>query len=686
MPPPTEGRRAGSRPGNATRRLAACAALAAGCLPLPAADSAPAVAAVDRAYMDPSVSPCRDFYDYANGAFNKVPIPADYSAFGVGQEIDARNHAVLKDILEAAARSPGPKGSVTQRVGDFYASGMDEAAVEREGLRPIAPLLAAIQAAATPAELSRLIGRLQNQGVSAAFGFAVQQDDKDSAAMIAKLSQGGLGLPDRDYYFQSGEDSGRIRAAYGAHVARILGLAGDAPAVARSEAEAVVAFETALARASRTLVALRDPESNYHRVARADLGRVAARVDWEGFLGAVGFPSSEKRLLVGQPEFFSALDRMLGGEPAATWRLYLRWRLLDTVSDYLGRAFVEESFAFDGRVLEGETEMKPRWLRVLAAVDGAVGEDLGQLFVARAFSPAARQRVLEMVNFHVEAMHGRIEAATWMSPSSKAEAHRKLAAMRVKVGYPDTWRDYRGLDIARRPYVLNVLAAAAFESNRQLAKLGKPVDRAEWQMTPQTNDAYYDVSLNEIALPAGALQPPAFDPRASDGDNYGALAPTIGHEITHGFDDQGRQYDSQGNLRNWWTASDARGYQERAERIAKLYDGYEVLPGLHINGHQTLGENIADVGGLRLSFEAYKLATRGRPQPAVDGFTPTQRFFIAFAQEWRSNDRPELVRLILGSDVHSPERWRVLGPVANFPEFRQAFGCPEPAPSWPPIW
>ncbi len=629
--------------------------------------------------MDPAVSPCRDFYDYANGAYNKVPIPAAYSEYGVAQEIDARNHDILKGILEAAARAPGPKGSVTQRVGDFYASGMDEAAIERAGLRPIAPLLAAIEAATTPAELSRLIGRLQGQGVAAAFAFSIQQDDKESRAMIAKLSQGGLGLPDRDYYFQAGDDSERIRAAYRAHVARILELAGDAPATARSEAEAVLAFETALAQASRTLVALRDPESNYHRLARGDLGGVAAHVDWEGFLAAVGFPASEKRLLVGQPEFFSALDRMVAGEPASTWRLYLRWRLLDSVSEYLGRAFVEEAFAFEGRVLEGETELKPRWLRVLGAVDGAVGEDLGQLFVARAFSPAARQRVLAMVRFHIEALHARIEAAAWMSPSSKQEAHRKLAAMRIKVGYPDTWRDYRALDIARRPYVLNALAGASFEFKRQMAKLGQPVDRAEWQMTPQTNDAYYDVSLNEIALPAGTLQPPAFDLGASDCDNYGALAPTIGHEITHGFDDQGRQYDSQGNLRNWWTESDARGYQERAERIAKLYDGYEVLPGLHINGHQTLGENIADIGGLRLSYEAYKLATRGRPQEPIGGFTPQQRFFLAFAQEWRSNDRPELVRLLLGSDVHSPERWRVLGPVANFPEFRQAFGCPEPA-------
>jgi len=644
------------------------------------------IVAVDRSYMNLSASPCRDFYAYANGAYDKVPIPGDYSEYGVNQEIDERNHAILKEILETSARNGGPKGSLAQRVGDFYASGMDEASIEREGLHPLQPMLDAIQAISTPSELAGMVGRLHGQGLPVAFGFWVQQDDKDSATMIAAFEQGGLGLPDRDYYFQAGDDAEGIRRAYVAHIARTLGLAGDTSASAKAGADAIMAFETKLARASRTIVELRDPDRNYNKLARTGLSRLASRLDWEGFLSAFGFPASEKTVLVGQPEFFSALDQLIATEPIETWRLYLRWRVLSLTSNYLGLEFEQEHFAFAGTTLSGETEMKPRWKRFLEEEDDAIGEDLGQLYVKRAFSTSAKARVLEMVGFHIEAMHGRIEGAAWMSEATKKEAYRKLAAIRSKVGYPDRWRDYGKLDVARRAYVLNVLAASAFEFRRQLSKLGKPVDRDEWGITPQTNDAYYDRTLNEIVLPAGILQPPFFNEGASDADNYGALASTIGHELTHGFDDQGRKYDWQGNLKNWWSDADASGFQVRAERIAKLYDGYEVLPGVHINGHQTLGENVADTGGLRLSYEAYKLATRGRRQDPSDGFTPDQRFFIAFAQGWRTNTRPEKLRLTVGSDVHSPARWRVLGPVANFPEFRTAFGCSEPVETWPPVW
>jgi predicted metalloendopeptidase len=636
--------------------------------------------------MDLSASPCTDFYDYANGAYNQAPIPADNAEFGVTAEIDERNYEILKDILEKSAQTKVPKGSVAQRVGDFYAAGMDEAGVEKAGLSPIAPLLDAIRAVASPTDLPPLIGRLQSQGIGVAFDFEILQDDRSSATMIAKVSQGGLGLPDRDYYFQTGEDSERIRTAYVAHIARVLELAGEAADSAKTEAAAVMAFETKLAKSSRTIVALRDPAANYTKVDRRELSKMAPHLDWDGFFGSFAFPASETHLVVGQPEFLTGLDQMLAAEPLATWRLYLRWSVLDAVSDYVGRNFVEESFAFGGRVLAGEREMKPRWKRVLMAEDAAIGEDLGQLYVKRAFSASARARVLKMVRYHIEALHRRLEGASWMSPVTKEEAYRKLAAIRIKVGYPDRWRDYSGLDISRRAYVLNVLDASAFEFRRQLAKLGKPVDRGEWQMTPQTNNAYYDSNLNEIVLPAGTLQPPAFDETALDCDNYGALAPTIGHELTHGFDDEGRQYDDRGNLRDWWTESDARAFQERAELIAKLYDSFEVLPGLHINGHQTLGENIADTGGLRVAYEALKLATKGRPERPAEGFTPDQRFFIAFAQEWRTNMRPEYVRLIIASDVHSPDRWRVLGPVKNSPEFQRAFHCPGPAETWPSIW
>ena len=447
-----------------------------------------------------------------------------------------------------------------------------------------------------------------------------------------------------------------------------------------------MAFETTLAKASRTLVELRDPEKNYNKFNLTALDKLTAGLDWKNYFAKIAFPTSEKSVLVRQPEFFKALGKLLTSEPLAVWRNYLRWHLLSEAANYLSKPFVEERFAFYGKRLSGTTELRPRWKRVLAAEDMAIGEDLGQLFVQKAFSPAAKARALTMVKLHKEAMRGRIRGNTWMSQTTKDEAYKKLDTMRSKVGYPDKWRDYGKLEIARRPYVLNVLAANEFEFRRELAKLGKLVDRGEWNMTPQTNNAYYEPTLNEICFPAGILQPPFFDEKADDATNYGAIGATIGHELTHGFDDEGRQYDSQGNLKNWWTDDDAKAFQARAERVAKQYDAFEVLPGLHINGQQTLGENIADVGGLRVAYAAFKLATKGKKLMTIDGFTPDQRFFIAFAQSWRTNERPEAVRLHVGSDVHSPVRWRVLGSVANFPEFRQAFGCLQPAETWPPIW
>jgi predicted metalloendopeptidase len=644
------------------------------------------VRGVDRSYMDPAVSPCKDFYAYANGAFEKVPIPGEYPAYGVNQEIDERNFAILKDILESSARAGGPKRSVVQRVGDFYASGMDEASIDRQGLRPLAPWLSRIAALADANDVVAAIAQSHAQGLNVGFHMEVQVDDKDSTAMIAGFSQGGLGLPERDYYFSAGKEAEEIRAAYVAHIARMLELAGDAPPSAKATAASIMALETKLAKASRTLVDLRDPEKNYHKYPQAALAKLAPGLDWNRYFATIAFPHSESQVLVRQPEFFTAFGALLASEPAAVWRNYLRWHLVSETANYLSKPFVAERFSFYGKKLSGATELRPRWKRVLAAEDAAIGEDLGRLYVQRAFSPAAKARAQTMVNFHKEAMRERIRAAEWMSQVTKVQAYKKLDTMRSKVGYPDKWRDYGKLDLARRPYVLNALAADAFEFQRDLAKLGKLVDRDEWNMTPQTNNAYYEPTLNEMCFPAGILQPPFFDEKADDASNYGALASTIGHELTHGFDDQGRQYDAQGNLKNWWTDADADRFQARAERVARQYDSFEVLPGLHINGHQTLGENIADVGGLRVSYTAFKLANQGKPAAPVDGFTPDQRFFIAFAQSWRTNERSEAVRLHVGSDVHSPVRWRVLGPVANFPEFRQAFGCPKPAESWPPIW
>jgi len=632
------------------------------------------------------VSPCKNFYDYANGAFNQVAIPGEYSSYGVNQELDERNFAILKEILETSAKTGGAKGSIAQRVGDFYAAGMDEAAIERDGLQPLAPWLQEIAAIKTTADLVTTIGHLQAQGIDACFDFGVQVDDKDSTAMIAGFAQGGLGLPERDYYFRPGPEAEEIRRAYVAHVGRIFQLAGDAPAAAQQAAATVMALETKLATASRTLVERRDPEKNYNKFDRAALTKLTAGFGWERFLAQLAFPATEKTVLVGQPEFFTAFGGLLASEPPETWRTYLRWHLLRQTANYLGHTFVEETFSFYGKKLSGTTELRPRWKRVMAAADQAIGEDLGQLYVQRAFSPTAKTRALEMVKFHLVAMRARLGAATWMSDATKTVAYKKIDRMRIKVGYPDRWRDYGKLAISRQAYVLNVLAGSAFEVRRQLAKLGRPVDRNEWQMTPQTNNAYYDDTLNEMCFPAGILQPPFFDEKADDAANYGALAPTIGHELTHGFDDQGRQYDWDGNLKPWWNDDDVKRFTERAELVAKQYDAYEPLPGLHINGHQTLGENIADVGGLRVAYDAFKLATQGKKLESVDGFTPEQRFFLAFAQSWRTNDRPEYARLIVTTDVHSPARSRVIGSLANFPAFRAAFGCTEPVENSPPIW
>jgi putative endopeptidase len=650
------------------------------------AESVRPVVGVDRAYMDLSASPCKDFYAYANGAFDRVPIPGEYAAYGVNQEIDERNFAILRNILETSAKNGGPKGSVAQRVGDFYAAGMDEPGIEAAGLKPLTSWLQEIAAIKTPADLVATLGHMQAQGLDAGFDFGVQIDDKDSNAMIGAFAQGGLGLPERDYYTRSGPEAESTRIAYVAHISRMFQLAGDDPAAAQHAADVVMALETKLAQVSRTLVERRDPERNYNKFERAALTKLTAGFAWESFFAQIGFPTAEKTVLVGQPEFFTAFGGLLTAEPIASWRVYLRWHLLRQTADFLGRAFVEERFAFYGKKLSGTTELRPRWKRVMAAADRAIGEDLGQLYVLRAFSPAAKARALAMAKFHLDAMRARILAAGWMSEPTKAAAYKKIDTMRSKIGYPDQWRDYSKLAISRQAYVLNVLASRAFEVRRQLAKLGRPVDRNEWLMTPQTNNAYYEPTLNEMCFPAGILQPPFFDEKADDATNYGALASTIGHELTHGFDDQGRQYDWAGNLKPWWNDDDVKHFQERAELVAKQYDAYEPLPGLHIIGHQTLGENIADVGGLRVSYEAFKLATKGKKLEPADGFTPDQRFFIAFAQGWRTNERPEKIRLDVQSNVHSPAHARVIGPVANLPEFRAAFGCPEPAATLPQIW
>ena len=655
--------------------------LALGVLGRATEPSAAPIRARDLIHMDRSVSPCGDFYAFACGAYEKVPIPGDYANYGVNEEITERNWSVLKNLLEeASANRHSVPGSPSQRIGDFFASGMDETAIAKLGLRPLQADLARIEALRRATDLAPLLGHLHRLGVRAGFQFAVGVDDKDSSRMTAFLSQDGLGLPEREFYFRQDADSKRIREAYQHLLAHLLELSGTPAPDAAKAALGILALETQFAKVSRTLEQLRDPQRNYNATDRAKLHNLAPHLDWEAYFRALGLPGAQRQLVVGQPEFLRGLDRVLSKENPARLRAYLRSRLLLACASALDARFEEATFAFYGKVLRGQQTHLPRWKRVLEAVDEGVGFDLGRLFVAKAFSPEAKAKVEEMVRFHKEAIHQSILRAPWMGAATKQEALRKLGTLGYKVGYPAAWRDYTALKINRNAYLGNVLAARDFEFQRRMNQLGKPVDKSEWAMTPQTNNAYYDPTRNEIVLPAGILQPPFFVPEADEAENYGALASTIGHELMHGFDDQGCQYDAEGNLKSWWTEADRKAYETLTREVVKQYDGYEPIPGLHIQGKQTLGENLADIGGLKISFDAYKLATAGRTLPEKDGLSSDQRFFVAFAQGWRTNQRPEYVRTQVGSDVHSPVRWRVIGPTSYMPEFLNAFECKEGNP------
>ncbi len=648
---------------------------------------------VNPAHLDRSVAPSQDFFQFSNGGWVKAnPIPGDQSAWGAFNELREANRRTLRDLMEEAAKTQAPKGSALQKVGDFYASGMDEAAIEKAGLKPLQPMLARIAAIRDTRALAREIGRLHLEVGSPAFSFFVGQDDKDSTSYIAQFMQGGLGLPDRDYYTLTDARSQEIRAKYLAHVARMFELLGEKPALAKAHAGVVMDLETRLAKASMTQVEQRDPHAIYHKMSPTELAKLAPGFPWDAFFKTIGLPE-QKALLVRQPKFFEELGRMAKELPMAQWQTYLRWNLVRATAGELPDAFGKESFAFYGQVLSGAKERQARWKRVQSSTDGALGELVGQLYVKKAFSPEAKQKMLALVSNLRAALKDRIAQLTWMSAPTKQKAQEKLAAFNVKIGYPDTWRDYSRLEVKKGAFLANNLAAARFEFQRNLGKLGKPIDRAEWGMTPQTVNAYYDPSMNEIVFPAGILQPPFFDPKADDAVNYGGIGMVIGHEMTHGFDDQGCQYDAKGNLNNWWTEADTKAYQASTDLVKQQAAAFEVMPGLKLNGELTLGENIADLGGLKIAFEALKMqwAKTGKPA-AIDGFTPEQRFFLGYAQAWRSNSRPEALRMQVMTDPHSPAKYRVNGPLANLPEFLEAFqvgeGSPmaRPASQRPTIW
>ena len=633
--------------------------------------------------LDTAVKPCEDFFEYASGGWLKANhIPAQYPSWDASWEVYERNMALLKTIMEGAARdTSSPKGSARRLAGDFFASGMDERSIETAGIGPLASRIQHIQGVSSPRDLATELGRLHREGIDAGFAFGVGIDDKASDRTIAKLEQSGLGLPDRDYYTKDDAQSKLIRAQYLQHVVRMFQLMGDPASQAAMNAQVVMTMETRLAKASMTAVEKRDPQSVYHKMTREQIVKEAPGFDWAAYFTAVGLPPAETALVVRQPSFLREFALMTQTLPPARWRAYLRWHLIHGTARYLSAPFVMETFGFYSKTLSGVEELRPRWQRVLSATEGAMGEAVGQLYVEKAFSPEAKGKALDLVKNLQAALRERMIHLDWMTEATKKKALAKLGTFIIKIGYPDRWRDYSTLEITRGPYVLNALAANAFESRRNLAKLGKPVDRTEWLMNAEEVNAYYEPLTNEICFPAGILQPPFFDPQADDASNYGATGATIGHEMTHGFDDEGSQYDASGNLRDWWTPQDRRAYAERQAIMVKQYDAYMALPDQAINGKLTLGENIADLGGLTIAFAALEHVLADKPAVETPGgFTPQQRFFLAYAQSWRTLQRPEALRVQLNTDPHSPPRFRVLGPLADLPEFQKAFGCAEGSP------
>jgi predicted metalloendopeptidase len=634
---------------------------------------------IDPKDFDIAVKPQVDFYGFVSGGWMKAnPVPSAYSSWGAFNEVDEHNKIALHQILEKAARGDH-RSRIEQQVGDFYASGMDETAIEAAGLTPLQPELDRLAKISTIADVEAAIVRFHRIRVDAGFYFTSEQDPKNSVMMIGAGGQAGLGLPDRDYYFRDDDKSKLLREQYVSHVARMLELAGDPPAATKAEAQAVMKLETALAQGSKTEVDLRDPVANYHKIPQADLQKLTPHFDWKAYFAGIGL-AQPGDIDIGQPEFFSAFDAALAATPIADWETYLRWHLIHAAAPYLNAAVVNENFDFFGRKLTGREQLRDRWKRVLETVDDGVGEALGQLYVADYFPPESKTRMLKLVGNLRAALRDRIQSLEWMDEPTRAAALKKLDAFGVKIGYPDKWIDYSTLTVDRGPFVLNVFRADEFNFRRNLAKIGRPVDRSEWDMTPPTVNAYYSPNMNEIVFPAGILQPPFFDAQADDAVNYGGIGAVIGHEMTHGFDDEGRQFDAQGNLSDWWSPASAARFKKRSQAIVKQFGAYVAIDDLHINGELTQGENIADLGGVKLGYAALQKALAGQPRTTIQGYTPEQRFFLSWATVWHESVRPQAARLQVNTDPHSPARFRVNGPLSNLAEFAAAFDVPEGAP------
>jgi putative endopeptidase len=648
-----------------------CFALAIGAVLITSmalADSAP-ISGIQTADMDKTVRPQDDLFQYANGTWLRdVPIPPDRASYGVDSMMTEHSLLQQRDLIEAGQISSDPEA---RKVSDLYSSYMNEARVERLGIKPLRAELQLAASIQRASDIGPLMGQLDRIGIASPIATAVRPDSKHSSQYAFWITQSGLGLPDRDYYLSDDARLVGFRTKYREHVEKMLHLVGDAGA--GKEADKIVALETAIAKLQWTRVANRDAQKTYNPKTLSQLEKEAPAIDWNGYFTAAGLTSALPTMVIRQPDYLQGLSGLIQSTPITTWSTYFRYRVLSSRAPFLSRAFVDEDFAFNQGVLQGTQQAPDRWKRGTQLVDRLVGEASGKLYVAKYFPPATKARIDELVRNLLKAYSASIDQLPWMSAATKVEAQAKLRKINVKIGYPDHWRDYSALQISPDDLLGNVRRAQQFERNRKLVQLAGPVDRTEWNMTAPTVNAYYNPSVNEIVFPAGILQPPAFNPAADDAFNYGSAGATIGHEISHGFDDQGSQYDSDGNLRDWWTAEDHAKFKAQTELLIKEYDAFEPVPGFHVNGALTLGENIADIAGIEIAHKAYLASLNGRTPPVIEGMTADQRFYIGFAQSWLGKRRDESTIAGVKSDPHSPEKYRTNGVVVHMPSFYSAF-------------
>jgi putative endopeptidase len=633
--------------------------------------------AIDIANMDTTVRPQDDFYQYANGTWLKNnPVPSTDSRWGSFSQLMEDNLKKLKGILEETAKKENANGSNAQKIGDYFFTYMDSVKKNAEGVKPLSPYLKQVDDLKSNSELVNVITNLQLKGVRVAWGLYVSSDPKSSNVNIAQANQGGLGLPDKEYYTRTDEDSKKLQADYLDHLSKMFQLLGDTKEIAEKNAKVVYDFDMKLAKASMTNVELRDIEKQYNKYNLAELDKKYPNINFTNYLKGLGLPAA-KEVIIGQPEFFKQVDAMIKTTSLEDWKQYMRWNIINSYADQLSDEVSKQNFAFYNTTLSGQKEMKPRWKRAITEVDNVLGEALGQLFVEKYFPEDSKKKVNAMVDNLIAAYRERINGLDWMSAETKVMAQKKLNTIIKKLGFPDKWRDYSKLNVAKNSHLENYINAYTYELNRNFDKLSKPVDKMEWFMSPPTVNAYYNPTTNEITFPAGIMQPPFFFADADDAVNYAAIGAVIGHELTHGFDDQGSQFDEQGNMKNWWTKDDQTKFQAKTKMVVEQYNSYVAIDSLHVNGELTLGENIADLGGVSIAYAAFLKTEQAKKAEKLDGFTPQQRFFLSWAQIWRTNYTDAALKKQVNTNPHSPSMFRGNGPLTNLPEFYEAFGVKE---------